>query len=98
MMMLLERTPAEMAQDFAGVAYWVSRVRNGLSLEGLVAELKASDEYFVRQAYLMYLRRKADPGGAAFFVGELRSGRKTRSQVVADLQYICTQRIGGECS
>jgi hypothetical protein len=97
MIAVLERTPAEMAQDSAGIAYWVSRVQAGLTAAGLSAELRASDEYFVRQAYVTHLRRKADVGGVAYYVEELRAVRKTRAQVTADLQFICAQRIGGEC-
>lgn len=95
---VLNRTPAELAGDGAGIAYWTTRIQGGVSQDQMRAELRDSDEYFIRQAYVTYLRRAADAAGVRFFLEEIKAGRSSRSKVVADLQNICAQRVNGECS
>lgn len=79
--------------DTAGLAFWTSRLQRGGPLTTVSNNFASSAEFrdrygslsdsqFVDLVYQNVLGRPADPGGKAFWVGELRSGRRTRGQVM----------------
>ncbi|MGZ5279935.1 MAG: DUF4214 domain-containing protein, partial [Pseudobdellovibrionaceae bacterium] len=95
---ILDRTDAELSQDVAGVNYWVSALdKSQITRSGVESTLRASSEYFLRQAYKTELRRRADLTGLGFWIRELDSGRVTRDAVIAQFRQTCAQHIGGEC-
>lgn len=76
--------------------YWLGFVKQ-YGLQAAKNSFLASDERFVAQAYRQILRRKGDQGGIQFFTGKLRSKQMTRSQLTAEFNRICSQRLNGEC-
>jgi hypothetical protein len=79
--------------DYGGLMYWIDQFSNGQSLEAISDAFAASSEFqqtygalskeaFVNLVYQNILGRAPDPGGYAFWVGELNSGRRTRGQVM----------------
>jgi hypothetical protein len=79
--------------DYGGLMYWIDQFSNGQSLEAISDAFAASSEFqqtygalskeaFVDLVYQNILGRAPDPGGYAFWVGELNSGRRTRGQVM----------------
>ena len=79
--------------DYGGLMYWIDQFSNGQSLEAISDAFAASSEFqqtygalsnegFVNLIYQNILGRAHDPGGYAFWVGELNSGRQTRGQVM----------------
>lgn len=93
----LDRDYDSLQSDLPGIGYWVDQLRAGLSKESFIAQVKASDEYFVRQSYKTYLKRSGALREISYWIGEIASGRKSRTAVVADLQYACANRLNGEC-
>jgi hypothetical protein len=79
--------------DYEGLMFWIDQFNNGQSLEAISDAFAASPEFqqtygalsnevFVDLVYQNILGRVPDPGGYAFWVGELNSGRRTRGQVM----------------
>jgi len=84
------------APDPGGLDYWVGRMRNGLSMVALISNFAYSSEYlgqsnedFVTSLYDDFMNRDADldPGGYAYWVGQLNSENKTKRQINADFFY-----------
>ena len=84
------------APDPGGLDYWVGRMRNGLSMVALISNFAYSSEYlgqsnedFVTSLYDDFMNRDADldPGGYAYWVGQLNSENKTKRQIIADFFY-----------
>ncbi len=91
---ILSRTDAENAKDAAGINHFVNKLMSGVSLEQIQNELRASDEYFVRQEYIKILGRNVDAPGLTYYLSQLSSGAKTRAQVTADLKFADTRETG----
>jgi len=79
--------------DYEGLMYWINVYKSGWSLEAISDSFAGSEEFqqtygalsneaFVNLVYQNILGRAPDPGGYAFWVGELNSGRRTRGQVM----------------
>jgi len=79
--------------DYGGLMYWIDQFSNGQSLGAISNSFAGSEEFqqtygalsneaFVNLVYQNILGRAPDPGGYAFWVGELNSGRRTRGQVM----------------
>ena len=79
--------------DYGGLMYWIDQFSNGQSLGAISDAFAASSEFqqtygslskeaFVNLVYQNILGRAPDPGGYAFWLGELNSGRRTRGQVM----------------
>ena len=94
---ILGRTPAEALQDSSGVNYWTQKLMSGTKEATIVAQLKSSDEHFVRSQYLSILKRKADAAGLSYFQNALANGSKSRQGVINDLTHFCVNHVGGEC-
>jgi len=73
--------------------YWINVYKSGGSLEAISDSFAGSEEFqqrygalsneaFVNLVYQNILGRAPDPGGYAFWAGELNSGRRTRGQVM----------------
>jgi hypothetical protein len=98
MLTVMGRTQAENNADSAGIAYWVGQYQAGVSEAQIKSYIMASDEYFVRRAYEIELRRKADAGGLSYYLGLLINKQMTRAQVTADLRAVCQSKVRGECA
>ena len=81
--------------DYGGIQFWVRSYRLGTPLSSISNAFAASQEFintygnlnntqFVTLVYNNVLNRPPDPGGLAFWVGQLDSGAKTRGQVMLD--------------
>ncbi len=79
--------------DFAGLQFWIENYRTTKNLDGISAYFERSSEFasrygaldngqFVDLVYQNLLGRAPDPGGRAFWTGELDSGSRTRGQVM----------------
>lgn len=79
--------------DYDGLNYWIGRFRGGDSLDGISNFFAQSAEFnntngaldnaqFVDRIYQNVLGRAPDPGGRAFWIDELNSGRRNRGQVM----------------
>lgn len=79
--------------DTDGLAYWWGQVNCGRSLQRIANIMAASSEFLARYGsltdgqyidlvYWNVLHREPDPGGRAFWVGELSSGRRSRGEVM----------------
>ena len=79
--------------DYEGLMFWINAYNSGGSLEAISDFFAGSEEFqqhygalsnegFVNLIYQNILGRAPDPGGYAFWVGELNSGRWTRGQVM----------------
>ncbi|HEU4387439.1 MAG TPA: DUF4214 domain-containing protein, partial [Blastocatellia bacterium] len=79
--------------DYGGIQFWVRSYRLGTPLNSISDAFAASQEFtstygslnntqFVTLVYNNVLNRPPDPGGLAFWVGQLDSGAKTRGQVM----------------
>ena len=79
--------------DSDGIAYWVGRYRFGASLGEISSWFARSPEFiatygaldevgFVAQLYRNTMARDPDPGGLAYWVDELKSGRLTGGDVL----------------
>ncbi|MCU1451961.1 MAG: hypothetical protein JWN46_107 [Acidimicrobiales bacterium] len=77
----------------AGLAYWIGRKRTGTSLNAISNAFAASSEFkirygsltnsqFVNLVYQNVLGRPGDPGGMAFWTGQLDQHKATRGQVM----------------
>ena len=78
--------------ELTGLAYWRSVANSGVGLAAISDVFAASAEFtatygalddgqFVNQIYINVLRRPADPGGLAYWTGQLAAG-VTRGQVM----------------
>lgn len=84
------RTP-----DLGGLSFWTNRIDGGADLIGVASGFVASTEFrtvyganptntdIVGKFYQNVLNRAGEPGGVNFWVGELNSGSRTVSQVLA---------------
>ena len=79
--------------DYSGLNYWIGQYRTGMSLESISNHFAQSPEFsnrygtlsnaqFVELVYNNVLGRAPDPGGRAFWTGELDAGARTRGQVM----------------
>jgi Domain of unknown function (DUF4214) len=79
--------------DYEGLNFWVNQYRQGATLDSISQAFSESPEFqatygsldntqFVTLLYLNVLGRAPDPGGLAFWVGQLNSGAMTRGQVM----------------
>jgi hypothetical protein len=79
--------------DAGGVTYWVGRLRAGAGLNQVAGAFAGSAEFgatygmlsnqaFVDLVYRNVLNRRADPAGAAYWVGQLNTGRLSRGGVM----------------
>jgi alpha-tubulin suppressor-like RCC1 family protein len=79
--------------DYAGLNFWIGHYRAGNSLESISDFFAASAEFqatygaldnaaFVNLVYRNVLGRAPDPGGFAFWRGQLDAGSMTRGQVM----------------
>jgi hypothetical protein len=79
--------------DSGGLLFWINAYNSGWSLGAISDAFAGSDEFqqtygslnngeFVNLVYQNILGRAPDPGGYAFWVGELNAGRWTRGQVM----------------
>lgn len=93
----LGRTLAEAQADTAGISYWVQRLKSGYSVSAMSSDMRSSDEYYVRQAYKTILKRNPEMSEVQYYVNEIKARRMTRSSVTQHLQYVCNNKIGGEC-
>ncbi len=82
------------APDSNGIAYWLGRYQFGMPLGDISSAFALSPEFlatygnlgpagFVSQLYANTMGRTPDPGGLAFWVDELVSGRRSPGDVVA---------------
>jgi uncharacterized delta-60 repeat protein len=80
--------------DFSGLHFWTTFHRGGASLDEISGYFAQSGEFqstygsldngqFVNLVYQNVLARAPDPGGYAFWKGQLDSGAMTRGQVMA---------------
>lgn len=85
---LLRRVP-----DADGFRFWVAERNAGRTLASVAASFQSSSEFldandeltnaaFVTLLYQNVLERQPDAGGAAFWVGQLDAGTRTRADVV----------------
>lgn len=89
----LDRSLAETQADQAGINYWAGRMVAGASAAQVQKEMKASDEYFIRLTlYRGIFKRRADAGGFKHFMSELKSGRETRTHLIAHFKAVCQSR------
>jgi len=79
--------------DSVGLMYWINVYNIGWSLGAISDSFAGSEEFqqtygalsneaFVNLVYQNILGRAPDPGGYAFWAGEMNSGRRTRGQVM----------------
>jgi hypothetical protein len=79
--------------DYAGLDFWIGYYRAGNSLDAISDFFAGSAEFqsrygsldnagFVNLVYQNVLGRAPDPGGFAFWKGQLDSGQRTRGQVM----------------
>jgi hypothetical protein len=79
--------------EYEGLMFWIDAYNSGWSLGAISDSFAGSEEFqqrygalnneaFVNLVYQNILGRAPDPGGYAFWVGELNSGRRTRGQVM----------------
>ncbi len=84
--------------DAGGALFWANRFNRCQTLQQIAAFFASSDEFvatygsltdaeFVDLIYRNVLDRVAEPGGRAFWEGEISSGRRTRVQVMLDFAY-----------
>lgn len=80
--------------EYAGLVYWSARIRTGTSVRAISAFFADSSEFrntygtlddaaFVNLVYRNVLGRRPDAAGLRFWVEQLRSGRNSRSGVMA---------------
>jgi hypothetical protein len=80
--------------DYAGLVHWSERIRTGTSVRSVSAFFADSSEFrntygplddtaFVNLVYRNVLGRRPDSGGLRFWVDQLRTGRNSRSGVMA---------------
>lgn len=78
--------------DPAGYQFWITQARMGMPVADIGAFFYGSDEYFrgfgrgsnevwIRDLYNKLMLRQADAAGLQFWMTELQSGRKNRSEV-----------------
>jgi len=81
--------------DYAGLMFWINAYNSGWSLGGISDFFASSPEFvatygsltneqFVTLVYQNVLGRAPEPGGYAFWVDELNSGRRTRGRVMLE--------------
>ena len=81
--------------DKGGLDYWVGRYAGGMSLAKIAAVFAQSSEFqntygsltnsaFVTLVYQNIFDRDPDPGGLAFWTGQLDAGTKTRGDVMTN--------------
>jgi Domain of unknown function (DUF4214) len=79
--------------DYGGLIFWVNQYRHGATLDSISQAFAVSPEFlatygnldntqFVTLLYQNVLGRAPDPGGLAFWVGQLNGGILTRGQVM----------------
>jgi hypothetical protein len=79
--------------DISGLSFWVSRFKTGTPLTAISNAFTQSHEFqtrygsltnseFVTLVYNNVLGRAPDPGGLAFWTGQLDSGARTRGDVM----------------
>jgi hypothetical protein len=79
--------------DYGGLTFWVNSFRSGVPLSTISDNFAQSAEFlnrygslnntdFVTLVYNNVLGRAPDPGGLAFWVGQLNAGTMTRGQVM----------------
>ena len=79
--------------DSDGLAYWAARYRSGAALNEISSWFAQSPEFlatygsldqtgFTIQLYRNTMARDPDPGGLAYWVDELNSGRRSRGDVL----------------
>lgn len=93
----LGRTQVEASNDHEGIAFWVGRLRQGLTESDLKNHFLDSDEYFVRLLYQSILKRRPDISEIKYYLSELASARMSKSQLKAHFNWVCSQKINGEC-
>jgi YVTN family beta-propeller protein len=88
--------------DPVGQDYWASRMdAEGQSLNAIVAAFGDSDEFIrhygvggpmdlLTEIYQQTLARAPDPGGLAYYLGELAAGRRTLQSIALDVLYGAT--------
>jgi hypothetical protein len=80
--------------DYAGLMSWINAYNSGGSLGAISDSFAGSEEFqqrygslsneaFVNLVYQNVLGRAPEPGGYAYWVGELNLGRRTRGQVMS---------------
>jgi hypothetical protein len=85
--------------DAGGLAYWSSRLNNGMARSQLTQLLVSSGEFLsqeVQQLYLTYLGRPADLGGLNAFVASLSHGgtvEQVKATIIGSPEYF--SRAGG---
>jgi len=90
----LYQTLLDRAPDPDGAAFWINQLQAGTPLVDIASDFLQSAEYqgkfgatagnptsFVTQLYESGLGRSPDPGGLAFWVGQLTSGQMSEAQV-----------------
>jgi hypothetical protein len=84
--------------DYGGLIFWTTQYRNGLPLSAISQAFAQSQEFvstygslnniqFVTLVYNNVLGRAPDPGGLAFWTGQLDSGALNRGQVMLVLGF-----------
>ena len=79
--------------DYGGLTYWIGQIRAGTPLATISQAFASSAEFtsqygsmsnsqFVSQVYQNVLNRAADPGGLAYWTGQLDTSTLTRGQVM----------------
>jgi hypothetical protein len=79
--------------DYAELQYWIDQYINGQPLDSISDAFATSQEFqqwygtlsneqFVTLVYQNVLGRSPDPGGSAYWVGQLNSGALTRGQLM----------------
>jgi len=79
--------------DYGGLQYWINQYTTGTPLASISEVFATSQEFqqrygslsngdFVTLVYQNVLGRSPDPGGYAYWVGQLSSGAQTRGQVM----------------
>ncbi|WP_426571557.1 M6 family metalloprotease domain-containing protein [Aquihabitans sp. McL0605] len=94
--------------DPGGFSYWISKRRNGSSLNGISSTFAGSSEFkraygplsnhaFVALVYQNVLGRPGEASGVAYWTGQLDAHKKTRGQVMVGFsessEYIRTQKV-----
>jgi hypothetical protein len=94
---ILLRTDAELILNPPGIEYYTSVLMNGSTKESVVAELKASDEYFVKHLFLDILQRPGRKEGIAYYMNELKTGAASRQALTDWFKHLCATHHNNEC-